>query len=216
MRRGVRGLEVRGDKASGDSARTSFSEVFGPVAATCQGDEGLLSGLSSVICGCWRRAAACCFLRSFWDSLGVEVLVLSSLALERLIERLETRVVEAWAIISRISSLEDGRAGDDHLFVAVADGGVAVPLWIPSPVSRDVSDEVSSSTCSVSCQIADGVLDAELNLGLGLIKGDLGLPGASGSSSSISNIRSAVESFGRMLGLNGAFRAALDLLLDFS
>jgi hypothetical protein len=44
--------------------------------------------------------------------------------------------------------------------------------------------------------------------------GDLGLP--RGPSSSITNIRSTVESFGLRLGLKGAFRVALDLRLALS
>lgn len=215
VRRDVRGRDVKGDKVRGDSARTSLRDVFGPVAATCHGDEGL-SGLSTVICGCGRRACCCCFLRSFCDNFGAVALVLSSFALERLMERLEMRVEEACAMISRMSSFEDGSAGEDHIFVAVAEGGVGGSVVIPSPVGWLGRDEGSSSGSSGSFHIADGVLEAEFRSGLGLILGDRGLPGERGSSSSISNMRSVVESFGRMLGLNGAFRAALDLLLDFS
>lgn len=119
-------------------------------------------------------------------------------------------------MISRMSSFVEGRAGEDHFFVLDVDGGVVVPLWIPRLATRVGSDRGSSSSSSLSFQFAEGSLDDGLRSGLGLIAGDLGLPGARGSSSSMSNMRSAVESFGRMLGLNGAFRAAFDFRRDFS
>jgi hypothetical protein len=40
---------------------------------------------------------------------------------ERLIDKAEVLVDEAWAMISRISSFDEGNAGDDHVLVG---GGV--------------------------------------------------------------------------------------------
>ena len=62
--------------------------------------------------------------------------------------------------------------------------------------------------------LATGALPAVASSAVGFKIGDLEL--ANASSSSISNIRSMVESFGRMTGLKGAFRAALDFLRPLS
>ena len=66
---------------------------------------------------CCSASCCCCFLRSFWESLLADLVMAWSLisCAERLIERFETLLDEAWAMISRMSSLDDGSLGDDHV-----------------------------------------------------------------------------------------------------
>jgi hypothetical protein len=74
VRRGVGGFTSadrdRGlDFGSGSSLRTSFSDVIGPLLATCHGEADLSSSLLSDILGeladfC-KAYCCCCFLRSF-------------------------------------------------------------------------------------------------------------------------------------------------------
>ena len=103
------------------SLNTSFRDVFRPVAATCHGDDGFPSGLSTVIRGCDDNCcnASCwsCFLRSFCESLLTDLVMAWSLTrcFERLIERLETLLDEACAIISLMSNFDEGNFGDVHL-----------------------------------------------------------------------------------------------------
>ena len=100
---------------------TSFRDVFRPVAATCHGDEDFPSGLSTVMRGCddacCSASCCCCFLRSLCEGLLADLVIAWSLirCAERLMERFETLLDEACAIISRISNFDDGSFGDDHL-----------------------------------------------------------------------------------------------------
>jgi len=131
VRRGVNGLDGIGNPrvfvGSGDgeeigSLKTSFNEVFGPVVATCQGDAVFPSAFSIEIRG-WLidccMASCCCFLRSFCESFGGACLLAAVsivFCAERLIDNAEVLLDEAWAMISRISSFDDGSDGDDHVF----------------------------------------------------------------------------------------------------
>lgn len=123
-------------------------------------------------------------------------------------------------MISRMSSFDDGSAVADHFFGA--DAGLLLRFRIPKPGVLEYRDVVSSlgmdpNSTSSSCKFGLGGSLDEVNSGAGFGDGNLGLPIEWLSpSSSMSNIKSTVESFGLMLGLKGAFRAALNFLLDFS
>ena len=57
---------------------------------------------------------------------------------ERLIDKAEVLVDDAWAMISRISSLDEGSAGDDHVFVG---GCVSSSRFrMPSPGVSEIDD----------------------------------------------------------------------------
>ncbi len=93
VRRGVEDWEESGEnndlagKFVGDgcgSFKTSFRDVFGPILGTCHGDV-FSSPLSREIVGRFIaccNACCCCFLRSLWESFGVDgLLPFSSLAI---------------------------------------------------------------------------------------------------------------------------------------
>ncbi len=103
--------------------------------------------------------------------------------------------------MSRMSSF-DGSTGDDQVLVLVEDG--EVPFRTPSPINFGGKVENSLSVASVLLHWVGGVLDVDASSEVGFSAGDLEILGVSGSSSSISNMRSTVESFGRILGLKGA------------
>jgi hypothetical protein len=48
-------------------------------------------------------------------------------------------------MISLKSNFEDGSAGEDHVLVLGAEGGVAFPIPIPNPVGLEGKEEGSSS-----------------------------------------------------------------------
>jgi len=105
-------------------------------------------------------------------------------------------------MMSRMSSF-DGSTGDDQILDELVDDG-EMPSRTSIPVNLGGKVEKSLSVASALLHWVGGVLNADADSEVGFSAGDLEILGVSGSSSSISNMRSMVESFGRILGLKGA------------
>jgi hypothetical protein len=206
-----------------DSLRTSFKEVFVPFEANCHGDDDLTSA-SVLAIWYWAAACCCCFLRSFCESFwGGVVAPAASLVFwaERLIDKFDVRVADACAIISFMPNFVGVRIGDDHVFVTGVGGGVPT-FWRLEPADFGrlgesawfwlVSESPTQTAGIHAKDVLAGLISSEVAIGFG----DVGSFDVNVSSSSMSNIKSTVESFGRMVGLKGAFRDVLDFRLALS
>jgi hypothetical protein len=237
-----------GDGVLASALKTSLRDSVGPARGTCQGVKGLGldgGGTPEEFCGtaCWSACCCCCcccccFFRSFWDIFGAAAFAAASafaFSADRLIDSVEVRPLEACAMISFISSFDEGRV--------VKDQGMLVAVEPPSALKMSVvvrgeitvgtiegtvglitggfpmlENSRSLTPCHTSFE-AVGVtgLETPSSVGsTGVCLGDAGFARIPASSSSMSNIKSATESFGRMAGLKGAFRVVLVFLRIFS
>lgn len=128
-----RGDEVGARSAIGEDASEpiiSLSDVWGPREATCQGEpcvsgfEGGGAGTGAWTCDLCFTVSCCCFFRSLCDSFaaGASFVAFGRAGLSfSAVDSADVLDKFAWAMISRISSLEDAK-------VAVAHGCCGVPL----------------------------------------------------------------------------------------
>ncbi len=133
-------------------------------------------------------------------------------------DKAELRLDEACAIISRILSFDDGSAGVDHDFMLTGDPFIfripildlSTGLSNPSSIGIDLDSMFSHE----ARWLGDFLVIFEVDIVKGFA--NAGLLTSEASSSSISNIKSMVESWGFILGLKGAFRIDCCFRRDFS